>query len=138
MAHNLHQIYQNRDHHHLLVGKPSHANGHGRNKGDSLSAGRDEPVCESYPRKTLQVENVQKTFFFGYYHFQREVGEPGAKREDGTSGEHSWPCTRPANQESRQRHRDTLCHPPDRLDNDEVTVGQVWRPVVPSKHKSAI
>ena len=31
-----------------------------------------------------------------------------------------------------------LCHPPNRLDNDEVTIGQVWRPMVPSKHKSAI
>ena len=88
---------------------------------------------QSHPRKTLKVENGQKSFFFGHYHFEGEVGEGSAKGEDGTSSEHGRPCSRPANQEARQGHCDALCHPPDRLDNDEVTVGQVWGPVVPSK-----
>ena len=43
---------------HLMIRKPSHADGHGGNECDALPAGRDEPVGESHPRKTLHIEFV--------------------------------------------------------------------------------
>ena len=43
---------------HLMIRKPSHAYGHGGNECDALPAGRDEPVGESHPRKTLHNEIV--------------------------------------------------------------------------------
>ena len=41
---------------HLMIRKPSHADGHGGNECDALPAGGDEPVGESHPRKALHIE----------------------------------------------------------------------------------
>ena len=94
----------------------------------------NDKITNSKPKKL----KVGKNPFSKAYHFQREVGQSGAKWEDGTTSEHCRARSGPADQEAGQRHCDSLGHSPNRLDNDEVTVGQVWRPVVPSKEESPI
>ena len=67
---------------HLMIRKPSHAYGHGGNECDALPAGRDEPVGESHPRKTLYNEIVLmslKKIVHNYYHLQSKVGEASAE-----------------------------------------------------------
>ena len=63
-------------------------------------------------------------------HVKSEVCESSSTGEYETSQQHRAPGSDQPADEARERHEDTLGHPPHTLNYDEVCIGQVWRSVL--------
>ena len=140
-----------------MIWKPSHADGHGGNECDALPAGGDEPVGESHPRKALHIE-IALTSLKDYsqplpfakwskwaqcqvrrWYSRRTSPASDRSNGQGTQREALWPLgSFPVRSWVIWEF---LCCPflfvvvvdtnPDWLDDDEVTIGQIWRSMVP-------